>query len=373
MKIVIDCRFWGVKHTGLGRYTQNLVESILKQDKKSEFYLIFSQENTNKNILNEFKNIKLVFSSAKHYSLKEQIEIPKLLSKIKPDLVHFPHFNVPYFDKYPFVVTIHDLIKHYSRGLETTTKSPLTYFLKYLAYKQIFRNSVLKSRKIIVPSKAVKKEILKFYQVNENKIKVIYEGVDQGFLKEGKASDPKVIEKYEIKKPYFLYTGNVYPHKNVRRLILAIKAVNNHKKLNLVIVSSRDVFLKRIEKLISQFKAQDFVRMVGFVTDKDLKVLYSQAEAFINPSLMEGFGLPGLEAMASQCPILVSSIPVFKEVYGNGAIYFDPQNVDDIKNKIISFLKLSSKEKQFLVNKGKNQVKKYSWQKCARKTLEAYF
>lgn len=379
MKILIDCRFWGVEHTGLGRYTQNLVENLLRVDKDNQYVLLFNKP------LGEFSifpaerdprlfrrdNFQFQTANIPHYSLKEQILLPQIIHKLKPDLVHFPHFNVPYFCQVPYIITIHDLIKHYSKGLETTTRMPLFYLLKYFGYKLVFAKSISRAKKIIVPSHFVKKDLEKNYpQIESKKVSVIYEGIGKEFrmMNDELRIKEKILNKYKIKKPYLLYVGNAYPHKNLKRLILAIKEIPT----NLVIVGARDVFWQRLKKLVADLKAENLITLTGFVPDKDLTVLFSQAQAFINPSEMEGFGLPGLEAMALGCPVTCSDIPVFKEIYGNAAIYFNPENVEQMKEAILQVINISPEEKKALIRKGLAQVNKYSWQKTAQETLKIY-
>jgi len=370
LRIAIDCRFWGTKHTGLGRYTENLVLNLLEIDKVNRYFLFVSENNETMKQCNKATVLPL---NTPHYSLKEQIIIPKILKEINPDLVHFPHFNVPILNNFPYLITIHDLIKHYSKGKETTTRNCWIYLLKYWGYKTVFTQAVGKAKKIIVPSKFVKRGLLKNYLLAEDKIEVIYEGVDnklkaQSSKLKAKSQKSKLLNKYKIRRPYLLYVGNVYPHKNIRRLILAVKKINQ----TLIIVCSRDVFYQRLQQVVKEFKAEKFVKLTGYVTDKELNVLYAQAKAFINPSLMEGFGLPGLEAMQAGCPVVCSQIPTFKEVYDQAVVYFNPKNIDDIAEKILKVINFSDKERKELIKKGKNQASKYSWQKCAQETLQLY-
>jgi len=383
LKILIDCRFWGPKHTGLGRYSKNLVKNLLAIDQKNQYILFFRHRIIKDFKISQFANVKAVSLKIPHYSLKEQLLLPFLLRKIKPDLVHWPHFNLPFFFGRPYAVTIHDLIKHYSRGMETTSRHPATYFIKYLGYKLVFGRAIKKAKKIIVPSTVIKKQLLGYYpKLRQEKIKVVYEGIEEKFsqAKNKKANFRpclKVLKKYKISKPYLVYTGNVYPHKNIRRLILAVKIVNNQRPvsapaLNLVIACSRDVFWQRLKKQIAEFKADSFVNLAGFIPDQDLPAVYSQAEAFISPSLMEGFGLPGLEAMAAGCPVVCSKIPVFKEIYGKAACYFNPNDVNSIKAKIQALINWPPAKRREKVRQSLNQVKKYSWQSCAQETLKIY-
>jgi glycosyltransferase involved in cell wall biosynthesis len=382
LKIAIDCRFWGAKHTGLGRYTKNLVLDLLKIDKVNHYFLLFRRVNSRnlksqKSNLKSISNVQYQIVDAKHYSLKEQFLLPRTLKKINPDLVHFPHFNLPIFSSYPFTLTIHDLIKHHFRGMETTTRPSLIYWLKYLGYKLVFKNAVQKAKKIIVPSMFVKKELIKFYRLPQDKIKVIYEGVDRNLKSQmsnikSKRQISKLLEKFKIKKPFLLYVGNAYPHKNLERLILAVKKINERARLNLVIVCGRDAFYDRLRKQINKFKSEKFVFLTGFITNNELANLYQRAKAFVSASLMEGFGLPGLEAMVSRCPVVCSDIPTFKEIYGSAVIYFNPRNIDDMAEKINKLINLPLPERQELIKKGQDQVKKYSWHRCASEILKIY-
>ncbi len=153
MKIIIDARFWGPKHTGLGIYTQKLVENLEKIDKKNQYVLLVREK-----VDSPFEQI---VADIPPYSLKEQLALPFKLYALNPDLVHFPSINMPvlYFGK--FVVTIHDLIKHDSRGAATTTKNPLIYWPKYVLYRFVFWWATTFAKKILVPSKAVKQRLNK--------------------------------------------------------------------------------------------------------------------------------------------------------------------------------------------------------------------
>lgn len=153
MKIVIDARFWGPKDTGLGIYTKNLVKNLEKIDQKNSYVLLVRQK-----VDSKFDQ-KIVNIPA--YSLAEQLSLPLILYRLRPDLVHFPSINVPIFYLSKFVVTVHDLIKHDSRGVTTTTKNQIVYWPKYLAYRFVFWWATTFAKKIIVPSNAVKERLNK--------------------------------------------------------------------------------------------------------------------------------------------------------------------------------------------------------------------
>ena len=173
MKIIIDARLYGPTHTGNGRYTANLIQNLVKIDIKNEYIIFLRKENYEKLVFP--KNFTKVLVDIKHYSFEEQIFLPLLILKYGADLVHFPHFNVPllYFGKY--VVTIHDLIMHRFTGGSATLRRFPIYQIWRLGYHLSFIKAVFGSWKIIVPSMAVKKEVLDYYKIDERKVKVIYE------------------------------------------------------------------------------------------------------------------------------------------------------------------------------------------------------
>lgn len=174
MKILVDARLYGPKHTGNGRYTENLINNLIKIDQKNDYFILLKKEDFD--VLKFPKNFVKILADFKHYSFEEQLKLPLILLKTKPDLVHFPHFNVPlfYFGKY--IVTIHDLIMHkYSSGAATTRKFPV-YQIWRIGYHLVFAKAIYGSKKIIVPSYAIRDEIVKFYRINPKKVEVTYEG-----------------------------------------------------------------------------------------------------------------------------------------------------------------------------------------------------
>lgn len=174
MKIVIDARLFGPKNTGNGRYTEELIKNLSQIDVNNQYYILLR-----KDVFNNLKlpnNFNKILADFKHYSFDEQFKLPFLLYNLKPNLVHFPHFNVPLFYFGKFVVTIHDLIMHkFVDGSATTRKFPI-YQIWRLGYHLSFLKAVYGASKIIVPSKTVKKEVLDYYKIDKEKVEVTYEG-----------------------------------------------------------------------------------------------------------------------------------------------------------------------------------------------------
>ncbi|MDA3802670.1 MAG: glycosyltransferase family 1 protein [Patescibacteria group bacterium] len=388
MRIGIDARFYGPVGKGLGRYTQEVVDNIIEQnrdDKSSNFTYVVFLSPANYDTLNvlEGDKVEKVKTNCPWYSVKEQIMMPYYLYKAKLDLVHIPHFNVPIFYFKKFVVTIHDLILTRYPTVRATTKSKLIYFLKNIAYHLVIKSALKRSEKIIAVSNFTKEDIIEEFDIKKDKIKVTYEGITN--LSQEK--DVKYLEKLELEEKSFLnklppnfifYVGSAYPHKNLETLLNVFsKFKQENYPLKLVLAGKIDYFYKRLKekaidlKLYSKGDRENSkVIFAGHVSDKELQLLYQKAKAFIFPSLYEGFGLPPLEAISNNCLVLSSDKASLPEVIGDGAMYFDPENENDIYNKI---KKIEDKElTKILKEKSTEFIKKYSWSKCASETRNIY-
>lgn len=363
--IVIDARLYGPKHTGLGRYTKNLLIALknLPNFKKYRFTLLVYPE-----LLNEIQkdlgnSFTYVLTNLKHYSLKEQLLLPHLLNKLHPDLVHFTHLDKTIFYTGKSVVTIHDLIRHFSKGTQTSTKNPLFYWPKYWAYLLMTR-LVLSHSFLIVPSNFWRDFIINKYHFDAQKIITTYEAVDPNFLK----YSPNT-ENCKLKiENYLIYTGNLYPHKNIEVLLTALTKL---PKLKLKIICARSIFTKRLEKLIEKYHLQKQVEFLGYLPDQKFVQVYRQALALVHPSFLEGFSLTGLEAMALNCPVIAANSSCLPEIYENSVLYFDPHDPQDLV-KQINLLQKSPSLRFKLIKLGHQQVAKYSWTKTAQKTLNFY-
>lgn len=370
MKIVLDARLYGLENTGIGRYTMGLISGLAKIDNKNQYYVLLREKYFNQ--LNFPSNWKKILADFRHYSFSEQIKLPRLIDKLQPDVVHFIHFNVPLLYKKPFVVTIHDLLMHKQKGTKATTLPAPVYFTKRLGYKAVFGHAVKGSKEIIVPSDAVKKEVERYYKIPSSKITAIYEGVNALPLEK---KEQLILGKYGLSKnKYFVYAGNAYPHKNLRRAIEAILALNRNSKEKYLfaIVCARNVFSQKLAKEIKDLGAEEYVKLLGFVPDRELGVLFKNSLAFLYPSLSEGFGLPGLEAILSGSLACVSDIPVFKEIYQENAIYFNPYDASQIEKALRKIIAMDKKDRQNFIEKGQRFAKRYSWDKMAEQTLKVY-
>lgn len=366
-KIVIDGRM--INESGIGRYIRNLISNLQLIDKENDYFILHLKKDFDS--LKYSENFHKVLADFSWYGIKEQIEILGLLKLLKPDLTHFPHFNTPIFYQGKFVVTIHDLIHQHFSMQRTTTRGPIIYKVKKLGYRIVFKNALSKSSKILVPSRFVKSQLITDWQIQPEKIVVTLEGADKEIIEKCRMSDIEcktLLRKLNIKMPYIFYVGNVHPHKNVEGLIREFREIRaKYPELQLVLAGADHYFWQRLKKE-NQIEG---VIYTGFVTDGQLVALYKNAEAFVMPSLEEGFGIPLLEAMACGCPIVSSNAGSLKEVGGEAALYFNPVVRGDLGSKV-SMVLGSSKIREELVSKGRDRVKLFSWKKLARQTHQVY-
>ena len=361
MRIGIDARLFGLKHRGLGRYVQNLVEGLVEYDRQNDYVIFLTTEN-----FDSFKTanpkVQKVLLNARWYSLKEQFVVPYILNKYRLDLVHFPHFNAPLFYRKKFMVTIHDLIIDHFPDSRATTLPLFLYKFKLLFYRLIVKHAVSRADKMIVPSGYVKQDLINLYHPKTEKIQVIHEGY---FINQ--SNELADLKKFNLTKPYLIYVGAAYPHKNLERLIEAFSRLNSNDKYQLVLVGRIDYFY---QKLIKQVKDRNVI-FTGQVSDAELKELYRQAKVCVVPSLYEGFGFPGLEAQANGTPVVSADTSCLPEILGDSVVYFSPTEENQLKEKVLKVLNDQSLAEN-LIKKGYANILRFSLDKMIKQTFELY-
>ncbi|MBI4426985.1 MAG: glycosyltransferase family 4 protein [Candidatus Magasanikbacteria bacterium] len=405
MKIGIDARMYGPKQAGLGRYVQQLITGLFEIDSENEF--VFFVRDVRDPLLTSPRSaelraeaykgegkVRVVVANIPWYGLAEQIKFKKIIQKEKVDLMHFPHWNVPLFYNDPFVVTIHDLIMYHYPRPEATTLGPIKFWLKDRAHRIVLRHAVSRAKKLIVTSEFTKQDVLKTLGVPAEKMAVVYQAP---FERNKKQETNKLqIKNYKLKitKPYVLYVGNAYPHKNLGRLLKAWGIFQNKCSSNyqLVLVGKRSLFYDRlftsshhhiITSSHEQFnnppageagltiKQSGDIIFTDFVTDAELAVLYQNARLYVFPSLYEGFGLPPLEAQRYGAPVISSSASCLPEVLGESALYFDPENVEQMADAIQRGLTDEDVRFQLKRNATEN-LKRFSGERMAREIKKIY-
>jgi glycosyltransferase involved in cell wall biosynthesis len=372
MNIGIDARLYGLEHAGLGRYVKQLVDGLIAKHSEHHYTLFVRPKYAHH--FADYPHVKLVVTRIPIYSLSEQILLPLVFLSQPLSILHVPHFNAPILYPGPFVLTIHDLIKDSSTGKSTTTRSQWLYTLKRLGYLFLRQVVTWRARHILVPTKHVRQILMDRLGLKKDKITVTYEAVGSQITKlQIPAKDQaRLLSVHSLSRPFVVYTGSVYPHKNVNFLVSAIVAYNrSHKlKLGLAVICARSVFYDRLKRYIARHRADKYVKLLGYLDDIEVSQIYSLALALVHPSKMEGFGLTGLEAMQAGLSVLSSSASCLPEVYGDSALYFDPES----KSDLIAKLNIIQGDtiRQEMIEKGYKQAKKYSWDKLVKKTICVY-
>lgn len=361
-RIGIDARFYG--EAGPGRYIKNILRELEKLEKPytSCEFLIFLRKKGFDDYQPTNPRFKKVLADFQWYSFDEQTRFLFLLYWNRINLLYVPHFNIPvlYFGK--LISAIPDLIMHYYSTEEATTLPKVYFKFKKLVYYFVVLWSVIRSRKIIVPSTDVKNDFLRVYPfISKDKYVVAYEGVDADFLKTPLSTDT-VLLKYNITAPFLLYVGSMYTHKNLKNLIMAFASLKKSQKFGgqLVLIGKKDTFSQKLSEFIVQNALQSDVLIPGltnYVTDQEVVALRKAATLYVFPSLKEGFSLTPLEAQAVGLACVISDIPCHREIYGDSVLYFDPNDVLSIEKNILLGL---TNTKQ-LVEKGYQNSSKYNW------------
>ncbi len=358
MHIAIDAR---IINSSTGRYIERLLTYLEKLDSPHTFTVLVPEKDKDYWQPTK-KNFKVVVANYKQYSFEEQLGFARFLQDLNPDLVHFCMPQQPLLYTGPAVTTIHDL--NLLRITENDDMSPLVLRAKQAIFRGLLRRVIKRSNHIIVPTNYVRDDLLQFQDIAPEKITVTYESADK------LAKKPTPVKAYQ-RTPFFLMVGRTETYKNHRGAIEALQALLwKYPKTRLVIVGKRDQSSLDLEQwaLASGFQNIDFF---GFASNEDLAWLYEHCQAYIFATFMEGFGLPGLEAMKHGAPVASSSFTSLPEVYGDAAIYFDPNNPTEINEAMVRLIE-DKKLRAKLIVKGAKQAAKYSWLRMAKQTLAIY-
>ncbi len=366
MKIGIDLRMLG-GGSGISRYIGELSHQILQQDKANQYVLFFNKLDEETRQAYSKYNHKMVETGIAHYSVAEQLRLPGILNAERLDLVHFPHFNVPILYRGKYVVTIHDLTHSKFPGRKKS------HLLHRMAYNMVLHKAVKRAQKIIAVSQSTKNEVMEYFGVPDEKIQVIYEGYNEAYkVMDRDEAQKKILETYGIDKPFLLYVGVWRRYKNLPALARAYdRLVDDGIDVDLVLAGEPDPFYPEIKEQVFAIKNKARVRALGRVSDKDLNYLYNACRLFVLPSLAEGFGLTALEAAACGAPMACSDIPTLREVMGQGAEFFDPENDDNIHDVLASTI-TNDQKLEDLANSALSRSKHFNWKQAGQETIKAY-
>jgi len=366
MKIAIDGNEANVKErVGVSVYTFQLLLYFKKISSKDTEFIIFLKNKPLKSLPfeNEYFKYEVVPGSIlwSQTSLPFRLYQSKFL-KQKIDVFFSPAHYSPRLSPFNTIVTIHDLSYYYYPN----------EFLKKDLYKlkNWTKYSVNNAKNIIAVSKTTKKDIIKFYNIQENKISVIYNGYEKKIKHNINNKKELLKSRFNINNPYIMHVGTLQPRKNI---ILLIKAFSEFKKryeeYRLVLVGKKGWMFKDIFKQVKDMGLQNDIVFTGYISNRELQMLYQNAFCFVLPSFYEGFGIPILEAMSNNCPVISSFSSSLCEIGGNACLYFNPNDKNELVEKLNIMVK-KPETRKVLINKGKERVKMFSWEKCSKETLE---
>lgn len=353
MKIGIDTQTVFSKKTGFGFYVENLVNNLKKIDKKNKYICIKPKTKTNEEL------------NTPRRFIWDQFTFPKIAKKKRVDLLHQPCFSAPIFYKGKKIITIHDLYT-----IKNASDVPFfsrQFFGRWMPFSYKYVDH------IIAISEYTKKDIIKYLKIPNNKITVIYEAGDEKCKKITNFDQINLIKnKFSINGDYMIHIGTLTPRKNLEFLIkVYTQVIKKNPNIKLVITGKKGWYYQNLFDITNKLGLNKKVIFTGYITNFEKSVLYSGAKIFLFPSLYEGFGLPLLEAMNCEVPIISSNVTSIPEVVGEAGILLDPHNEKEwIKsiNKVLSDQNLRNK----MIEKSLLRSKQFSWEKTAKETLKVY-
>lgn len=363
MRVGIDARM--IDWSGIGRYTENLITGINEFAADIEPILLCNQSNSHR--IPDNISFERQYVNTPVLSLGASVRLTNRLNRHKFELYHSPHFVIPSGrSTYPIIITIHDLIP-----LIVDRTMPKSLHRRY--YYLLNRLACRRAAKIIAPSQSTKNDIVRIFNTPKEKIEVAYCVQDKIFRKVSEKQVKEVKEKFAIKDKYVFALGNQKPNKGIEYLVDAFNKLVSERsfKHELILTGSPSDKFKDVASRIAKYGLQDRIRFIGNVTDEELVALYNGASMFVFPSIYEGFGLPPLEAMACEVPVIASNRSSVPEVVGDAALVVDPFNVDELANAIITV----AEDKDLatgLTDKGLKRINDFSLERFIGDTVQVY-
>ncbi len=362
LRVGIDARM--ISHSGIGTYLSHLLRELPANRPSSLEFVLFGSPRAFKDLngsyaCRDFKN--------PIYSLSEQFGFLNRTSSV--DLWHSPHYNVPLFCFSDLVVTVHDLIPLIFSG-RFFSQLQKNYFVTLL------KRISVRARRIIAVSQNTKNDIIRFFGVPENQIRVIYEGVSSDFhpFKDPSLFDT-VRKRYGIPVAdrFILYVGLLKPHKNLRILIQTVRRLRREGKIaeKLLMIGTKSKNGTPEEKYLSEISSDQDLLHIDRVGGSDLPIFYNMASVFVLPSLYEGFGLPVLEAFACGTPVIISNRASLPEIAGDAALSFEADSEENLAETILKITQ-NAKLGDELRERGIRRAREFSWTKMARETVKVY-
>jgi glycosyltransferase involved in cell wall biosynthesis len=365
-RIGIDAR--KLKDFGIGSYIRNLLEAVGRREESRAYRFRVYAHRSDADALPELPgHFEVVHDDSPGYSLAELTRLPWRLLRDRLDLFHATHYVLPPLWKTRAVVTIHDIIHLlYPQFLPNRAAHVYARFM--------IRRALKRADRIVTVSYNTRRDLVDYFGIPAARIEVIYNGVSPRFRPDiPREQVLRISAALGIPFPYLLFLGGEKPHKNVQNVVRAFGKARRENSLphTLVLAGSLPTSSARLDALIAALDISGAVRRPGIVDEADLPALYAGADAFLYPTLYEGFGLPVVEAMACGTPVLTSSTSALQEIAGGHALLVDPMDVDAIAAGIVLLATDASARARYTALGGKRALD-FSWDKAAQRTLEVY-
>lgn len=358
--VVIDAR---IRRASTGRPVARLLEHLQKIDTKHHYTIILEQGDGWQPAAENFTAVYTRFPIFS-FNLLNQILYSRQLYALKADLVYFtltPQQPLFYFGKQ--MTLTHDLVM--LRFARAGKLPEWLHKVRMKGYRLLLWSSHKRAAHVIVPTEFVADEVNKYHLFTNRKTTVALEASEPPLP--GKAAAPK-----HQPKEFIMYTGSAFPHKNLERLVSAFCLLKeHHPSIKLILIGKREYHSNKLEQWAKKHDCFDDIVFTGFIPDEELKWYYQHARAYVFPSLNEGFGLPGLEAMVHGCPVVSSNASCLPEVNGDAAHYFDPEDVHEMAQKIDEVISDNNLRKK-LIEKGYKNVQRFSWESFAKLNLSIF-
>lgn len=350
---------------GIGTYSRELLHQLLPLCEDFDVF-VFLTEDDRPEWTCELPNVTSVFTSIPHHSVAEQTQLSKILRSYNLDLVHFLNVNHPVRYSGPFVVTLHDL----TMLLIPNQGSSLPGRVKQRAFEVVFRHALTASKRIIAISRYTAKDAVDNAGVPEAKTSIVYEG--------GPASASLEFDRAKVSSylgtddPFFLFVSAWRRHKGIATLVEAFEIFKSRvtSPYRLVLVGNPSKAPKDILDTVENSPIASQIVRPGFVPDDVLPQLYHFSQALVMPSEYEGFGLPVLEAFSYGTPVIAAENSSLPEVVGSGGILFPTGDSGALADAMVSMI--DDKKRDSYLELGREHLKAFSWERCARETLEVY-
>lgn len=342
---------------GIGEYAYELLRQFQKINTQRIKFEVYLKTSPRPEMPPPTSNFRYKIVTPRKMWTQFALPISLFLGK-KPDVFFTPSHYAPRFSPVPTVISVMDL--SFIRFPELFAKKDLYQLKNWTAY------SVKNAKKVLTISEFSKNDIINEYKIAKNDVEVTYPGIKANLDLKRKENMNDLSKKFGINKEYILFVGTLQPRKNIEKLIEAFSKLD--KDILLIIVGKKGWLYEDILKAPEKYGVLEEVKFLDFVEDNELPLLYKNALCFVLPSLYEGFGLPVLEAMKNGCPVITSNVSSLPEAGGDAAMYFNPEDSDDIAKAIKKVVEDKTLREE-MVKKGFVQVKKFSWEKTATQTL----